>query len=193
MPGHRSPHHSCWFDRWKYFVLRRALWHIQFWQLPEAELNDLTQAVNFQLFIDTIGWKMGHVSKVQTCWEIQGRPISDVVWISDFSYDIRYFKAIIFIECLIFFFSLDTSSIHFLSCQFVMYFVITVTIHSFWAETNLFHVDINWESFLWCQQNDSKTTQVTGTRSSAMTLWLDDGNQIRQTPKSIVMNNSQIS
>lgn len=98
------PSHSCWFDRWRYFVLRGALWHIQFWQLPEAELSDLTQAVNFQLFIDTTGWKMGHVNEVQTCWEIWGRPISYIVWISDFSYEIRYFKIIIFMECLKFFF-----------------------------------------------------------------------------------------
>lgn len=99
------PSLSCWFDRWKYFVLRGTLWHIQFWQLPEAELSDLTQAVNFQLFIDTTGWKMGDVSTVQTCWEIQGKPINDIIWISDFSYDINYFKIIMFIECLkIFFF-----------------------------------------------------------------------------------------
>lgn len=117
------PSHSCWFDRWKYFVLRGALWHIQFWQLPEAELSDLTQAVKFRPFIDTIVRKMGHVSKVQTCWEIQGRLISDIIWISDFSYDIRYFKIIIFTECLKIFFLIGhlKSSLPKLSICHVLY------------------------------------------------------------------------
>lgn len=108
------------------------------------------------------------------------------------------FKIIIFIERLIFFFLIGHLKLHFPSCQLSCSLWSQWQFTAFWAETNLFHVDINWESFLWCQQNDSKTAQVTGARSSvcnAMALWLDDGNQIRhiQIPKSIVMNNCQIS
>lgn len=93
------PNHSYWFDRWEYFVFSGTWWHIHFWQVPEAELSDLTQSVNFQSLMTPLGEKCNMWTNYR---QIQGKLISDIFWISEFSYlDINYSKTrIIYTFCL---------------------------------------------------------------------------------------------